>query len=133
MNRDYILMIDGDEDDYLLLKALINDVFEGTVTLDWYQRDGIAEIMICSGYYRLAMIEYKFGTENGLETIRKVKAKCPEQVVFLMTSWDETTISDDQAMQAGANGILRKSNLSKDLVKDTLSQYMMPDRFSSEE
>ncbi len=110
------------------MKTLIGDAFGGKVTLDWYQRDGVADSMICSGYYFLAMIDYQLGDENGLETIRKVKAKCPEQVVFLVTSWEEMVISDEQALQTGVNGILRKSSLSTDWMKEVLSPYVKADR-----
>jgi hypothetical protein len=43
-----ILLLDDDEVDYLLLKAMLLVAFGEDVKLDWYQKDGVAAEMICS-------------------------------------------------------------------------------------
>ncbi len=128
MNRCYVLLLDEDEDDYQLMKSFIRDAFRGNVELDWYRRDGFADTMICSGYYLLTFIEYRLGNENGIEVIRKVKAKCPDQSILLLTSWDDEVVSDEEALKAGADQVLRKSQLSIELVKTILSKYLARSR-----
>jgi DNA-binding NarL/FixJ family response regulator len=128
MDRCYILLLDEDEDDYHLLKSFVQEAFNGRVGLDWFQRDGFSDIMICSGYYLLTMVEYQLGNENGLEIIRKAKAKCPNQKIFLLTSWDEQVVSQEMALEAGANAALRKELLSIQMVRDVVSPYLKAPR-----
>lgn len=128
MERCNILLLDDDEDDYQLLKSYIQDAFSGGVTLDWYQRDGFADVMICSGYYLLTLVEYQLGDENGLEVIRKAKGQCQDQTMFLFTSWDEGVVTDERALQAGADSVLRKKDLSVGLLKERISPFLTPSR-----
>ncbi len=128
MERCNILLLDDDEDDYQLLKSYIQDAFNGDVILDWYQRDGFANVMICSGYYLLTLVEYQLGDENGLEVIRKAKAQCQDQKIFLFTSWDESVVTDERALQAGADRVLRKKDLSIEFIKKDISPYLTPSR-----
>jgi ActR/RegA family two-component response regulator len=128
MDRCYLLLLDDDEDDFQLLKSFLRDAFDEKIVLDWFQRIGFTDVMICSGYYLLALIEYQLGNENGLEVIRKAKERCPEQKILLLTSWDEQVVTDEQALQAGADQVLRKSSLSIDQVRQIISPYLMPNR-----
>ncbi len=128
MERCYILLLDDDEDDFQLLKSFLRDAFQEKVTLDWFQRDGFANTMICSGYYLLTLVEYQIGSENGLDVIRKAKEQCPDQTIFLLTSWNEDSVTDEQARSAGAERVLRKNSLSIDLIQGVISPYLAPNR-----
>jgi ActR/RegA family two-component response regulator len=123
---DELLLLDDDEDDYVLIKSLLHGAFGDSVKLDWYQKDGVANEMICSGLYRVTMVDYRLGHENGLDVIRKAKAQCPDQVVFLVTDWDYY-VSSEGAKQAGANGYLKKSELSAESFKKALSPFLKID------
>lgn len=117
MERCSILLLDDDEDDYQLLKSLVKEAFNGAIELDWFQRDGFADTMVCSGDYFVTLIEYKLGIENGLAVIQKVKAKCPQKKIFLLTSWNEEAVSDEEAYRAGADQVLRKTSISTEVIK----------------
>lgn len=121
-----ILLLDDDEDDYVLIKSLLHGAFGDSVRLDWYQKDGVSTQMVCSGIYCLTMIDYRLGSENGLEVIKKVKSHCPDEVIFLVTDWDYF-VSLDQVNQAGANGYLKKSELSVESLKMALALFLKLD------
>lgn len=118
-----LLLLDDDEDDYMLLRTMLDDCYGDAVKLDWYQKDGVANQMICSGIYRVTFVDYRLGSENGLDVIRKVKAQCPDQIIFLFTAWRQET-SADLARKAGANGLLDKMGLSIQTLKTLLSPYL---------
>ena len=118
-----LLLLDDDEDDYILLKTLLNKAFGDRVSLDWYQKDGVATEMICSGLYRIVMVDYRLGEENGLEVIRKAKAACPDRVVFMVTSWTYN-VNRETALAAGANGFFDKAELSVSVIQSEFSPYL---------
>ena len=118
-----LLLLDDDEDDYILLKTLIKEAFGDQVSLDWYQKDGVATDMICSGIYRLTLVDYQFGLENGLEVIRQAKAACPNQVVFMVTSW-VAMVDRETALAAGADGFLNKNELSVNMIRSEFAPYL---------
>jgi hypothetical protein len=120
---DELLLLDDDEDDYILMKSLLHGAFGEAVKLDWYQKNGVAIEMICSGIYAVNMVDYRLGIENGLDVIRDAKIHCPEQVVFLVTSWNHKD-QLEQAKQAGAEGYLEKTELSSELLKKIFTPYL---------
>ena len=120
---DEILLLDDDEDDYVLIKALLQGAFGEAVKLDWYQKDGVATEMICSGIYALTMVDYRLGLESGLAIIQDAKAHCPDQVIFLVTSW-ENEVDLEQARKAGAEGYLQKSGLSIEMLQRVFAPFL---------
>jgi two-component system, cell cycle sensor histidine kinase and response regulator CckA len=122
--KNYILLLDDDEDDYCLLKSMLHTAFNGKVVLNWYQRDAVAEQMICKSLYCFALIDYKIGADNGIEVIKRVKADCPEKPLFLFTSWNQELIRE-QALQAGAAGVIHKDSLSIDMLKELVEPLLV--------
>lgn len=111
-----LLLLDDDEDDYIILKQMLKDAFQEHVTLHWFQQDHFATDMICSGMYAVTLVDYKLGSENGLEVIRKAKAVCAHQKVFLLTAYQAEDL-EDQVRAVGGDGRLSKDELSISFVK----------------
>lgn len=118
-----ILLLDDDEDDYVLVKAMLHGAFDDTVNLEWFQRDSFSTMMICSGIYEVTLVDYRLGKENGLEVIRKAKAVCAAQKIVLISGWTDPSIIQ-QSEEAGADGYLSKSDLSERTLKGLLSAMM---------
>ena len=118
-----ILLLDDDEDDYVLVKSMLHTSFGATVNLDWYQKDGVATEMICSGLYVVTLVDYRLGKENGLEVLRVAKSHCPDQAIFLFTGWTHDDI-EQKAKNAGANGVLQKNQLSAETLKAAIEPFL---------
>jgi DNA-binding response OmpR family regulator len=118
-----ILLLDDDEDDYVMLKAMLAVNFHDKVKLDWYQKDGVSNDMICSGTYAVTLVDLRLGYEDGLFVIKKAKDQCSEQVVFLYTGWVQEDI-EQKAKEVGANGVIQKHLLSPELLKNLLIPYL---------
>ena len=69
------------------------------------------------------MVDYRLGVENGLDVIRNAKMNCPEQAIFLVTSWSNV-VDLEQAKQAGANGVIMKAQLSSELLKKMFAPFL---------
>ena len=118
-----VLLLDDDEDDYVLLKAMLREAFGDSVHLDWYQKDHVANGMICSGIYNVSLVDYLLGKENGIDVIRKVKAECPDQTLFLYTGFQHNPILE-RAIEAGADGYIIKAELSIQKLEEILNPYL---------
>src|SRR5512133_2231616 len=118
-----MLLLDDDEDDYMLVKSMLHSAFGEAVHLNWFQQDHFSTAMICSGFFVVTLVDYRLGTENGLEVIRKAKAQCPQQAILLLTGWPDAAIAE-QAKQAGADGFLNKTELSETVLKAALAPWL---------
>lgn len=118
-----MLLLDEDEDDFVLLQSLLQAAFGEAVTLDWYQRDHVTAEIVCNVPYAITFIEYRLGHESGLDIIKNVKTRCPERVLFLCTDWENTSLGEE-ARQAGADGFIPKGGLTPELLKRVLAPYL---------
>jgi DNA-binding NarL/FixJ family response regulator len=124
-----ILLLDDDEDDYVLVRSMLSSAFGEAVHLDWYQKDHVSTDMICSGIYTVTLVDYLLGplSANGVEVIQKAKGTCPDAVVFLFTGWrDQKAIN--LALEAGANGHISKDEVSVQHLKEVLLPFLPHDK-----
>lgn len=63
----------------------------------------------------LIFMDIKLPGENGLELTGKIKAKCPDVIVIILTSYD-TLEYREAAAQAKANHFLSKGTSSKETI-----------------
>jgi DNA-binding NarL/FixJ family response regulator len=92
--------------------------------MDWYQRDTVADGIICENPYTLSLIDYRVGFENGIEIIKKVKARCPQKAVFLYTDWGDSRLLEE-ALDAGAAGVIKKSSLCPEIIQQYIEPYLI--------
>lgn len=111
-----ILMVDDDEDDYVLTRQMLSDSQGGKYFLDWANsyEDGWQKLLM-NGYDAVLM-DYDLGPHNGLELIRDAVANdCPFPII-LFTGRGSYEV-DLQAMQAGAALYLTKSEVNPLLLE----------------
>ena len=118
-----VLLLDDDEDDYMLVKSMLHSLYGDTVHLNWFQQDHFSTTMICSGFFTVTLVDYRLGTEDGLAIIRKAKAQCPERNILLLTGWPDDSIAE-RAQQVGADGYLNKAELSETVLKAALAPWL---------
>ncbi len=63
----------------------------------------------------LIFMDIKLPGENGLELTNKIKAKCPDVIIVILTSYD-TPEYREAAAQAKANHFLSKGTSSKETI-----------------
>ena len=110
-----VLLIEDDEEDYILTRELFEDIPERKYQLEWAASFEAGVKAIQENGFDIYLVDYRLGRENGLELLNevsKVDAHCP---FILLTGLDNRDL-DIEAMEAGASDFLVKGNLTADLL-----------------
>ena len=114
-----ILLVDDDEDDYLITRDLLSDIDEFSFKLDW--RDSYVSGLqaIRCRHYDVCLLDYYLGERNGLELLQEA-LNCGIKTPFiLLTGRGDRTI-DSQAIQAGAADYLVKGQITGALLERSI-------------
>ena len=111
-----ILLIDDDEDDYLLTRDLLSEIKHHSVTLDWEQGYAAARAAIARDAHDVYLLDYRLGSDNGLGLLREAVANGCAAPLILLTGQNDRAI-DNEAMQAGAADYLIKGQMDASLLE----------------
>lgn len=114
-----VLIIDDDEDDYILTRELFSLVKAGNYSLDWassYEEGlrtaGLREHHVC-------LVDYRLGAHTGVELIREAReSRCSTPMILLTGSGDHDI--DVAAMDAGATDYLIKDETTPTRLERTI-------------
>ncbi|MCD6384550.1 diguanylate cyclase response regulator [Candidatus Sumerlaeota bacterium] len=114
-----ILLIDDDEEDYILTKDMLSGIEDVNFKLDWVStyEDGLNAIK-CSEH-DVYLIDYRLGAKDGLELMREALAYGCSAPMLLLTSQGDRKV-DLSAMHFGAAGYLEKAQLSPSLLERSI-------------
>lgn len=110
-----VLLIDDDEDDYLLIRDSLREVTGETFSLDWaagYEQ-GLEKAQ--KREHDLFLIDYRLGEHNGLELLKKLLEEDQRTPMILLTGYGDRDV-DLEAMRLGAADYLVKGQLSPQLL-----------------
>ncbi len=110
-----ILLVEDDEDDYMIIKDYLSDSFlpyEITWAIDY---DHFLT-QIKQGSFDLVITDYLLGTTSGIEVLKRVKEKDAFTPVILLTGKGSTTI-DMEAMKLGASDYLVKGSFDASTIE----------------
>ncbi len=114
-----VLLIEDDEDDYLLTRELLGEI-EGTkYNLHWVPDYDSGLERLKSGYYDVILIDHYFGGTTGVEMVREAVAAGCATPMILLTGLGDREI-DLAAMEAGAADYLEKSSLTAPLLERSI-------------
>lgn len=117
--RIRILLIDDDEDEYLLTRDLIADIPGGRYTLAWESEFDAALAAICRGEFDVYLIDFRLGAKTGLDLLKaKQDHQCPGPVI-LLTGEGQTAI-DHAAEDAGADDYLEKGRFDSVVLERSI-------------
>jgi PAS domain S-box-containing protein len=118
-----LMLIDGDGDDFLLVKRLLSDVRFATFHLDWAQtyEDGLEAM--CRSDHDAYLLDFRMGEHNGLEMISEAVARGCDAAIIMLTPQGNHEV-DSEAMHAGAADYLVKDLLSKEHLERSLRYSM---------
>ncbi len=114
-----ILLVENDEDDYVLVQAFLADIGDLPTQLTWVSNSGDALERLKSDTYDLMLVDCHLGQLDGLEFVREVQARrCPTPVIMLTSQNDRDM--DLAAMRAGAVDYLEKDQITLPLLERAL-------------
>ena len=114
-----VLLVEDDEDDYLLVKEMLAEAREASYTLDWVAGFDAAREALRRPTFDVGLLDYRLGKGTGLDLLREaVGAGCPAPLILLTGKGDREV--DLAAMKAGAADYLPKDRLTADLLERAL-------------
>jgi two-component system, cell cycle sensor histidine kinase and response regulator CckA len=114
-----VLLIDDDEDDYILTRDWLSEFQVAGCELSWIDDYEAAQDVIIQNQYHIYLVDYRLGIHSGLELLRQAVAKGCSSPIILLTGQGDREI-DIEAMKAGAADYLEKSQLTAPLLERSI-------------
>jgi len=111
-----VLIVEDDEDDYLIIEACIRDIPQKEFLIDWCYEYEEALKRIGEGNYDIYFIDYLLGEKTGLDLLRDAIALGCEDPLVLLTGIGNREV-DVQAMTIGAVDYLVKSEINREKLE----------------
>lgn len=119
-----ILLIEDDEDDYVLVRDLLNLIPGSGHTLDWVKTYDEGLDALRGEYHDVCLLDYRLGERNGMGILKWTRDNgCSIPVVFLTGQGGYTV--DVEAMQAGAADYLSKGEATPSLLERSIRNAVL--------
>ncbi len=125
-----VLLIEDDEDDYILTQALLNEIGLNEYHLDWessYEK-GLEAVLKCT--HDVCLLDYRLGKKDGLQLLVEAEERGAHPPIILLTGQGRYEL-DVKAMNSGAADYLVKNELQPAMLERSI-RYTI-DRRQSEE
>jgi PAS domain S-box-containing protein len=114
-----VLLVEDDEDDYILTRDLLADIPGHRFVLDWVNTYSKGLDSMLLNQHDLVLVDYRLGAENGISLLRAAIERGCQAPVILLTGAGQHEI-DLEAMQAGAADYLVKAGLRADTLERSI-------------
>ena len=115
-NSIRILIVDDDEDDFLIISDYIRNINPTRFVLHWCYHYLEALTHMKNHNYDLYFVDYRLGAKTGLELLKEaISSQCEEPIVLLTGKGNYKV--DMEAMQAGAVDYLIKTELTSEKLE----------------
>ncbi len=111
-----ILIIEDDQDDFLIIQASINDIPDKRFRIDWCYDYADALQRISKAAYDIYFVDYLLGARTGLELLYDAKSMGCDEPLILLTGIGNRDV-DIQAMTSGAVDFLVKSEINTEKLE----------------
>jgi signal transduction histidine kinase len=120
------LLIDDDQDDFILTKELLADITDERYIVDWASTYDAGLAAIRDGTHDVYLLDYRLEMRTGIDMLREVRALGGSGPVILLTGYGHTR-TDLEALAAGADDYLEKSGITSAIlersIRYTLAQH----------
>ena len=110
-----VLLVEDDEDDYVLIRDLLSEVREQQFHLDWVATFEAALQTIEQQQHDVYLVDYRLGERNGLELLNSIDRQYSVPVIILSGQGDREL--DIAALRSGAADYLDKTYLHSSLLE----------------
>jgi PAS domain S-box-containing protein len=110
-----ILLVEDDEDDFVLTRDALRSISRGRMVLEWVDNGEQALAELKTGRHDVCLVDYRLDASTGLELLARMRQQGWLGPVILLTGMSDEAL-DEQAMKAGAADFLDKSQLTPTLL-----------------
>lgn len=114
-----ILLIEDDEDDYVLVRGLLYEVKARSYQLDWKSTYEDALQGTEHDQYDACLLDYRLGERDGIQFLHEMSARDSKLPIILLTGQGNYEV-DMQAMQSGASDYLVKDQITGPLLERSI-------------
>ena len=114
-----ILLVEDDEDDYMITREFLEEIPGRRVDLTWVDCYDKGMNLVRAGGVDICLVDYRIGGHTGLEFLESAKSNGLEVPMVLLTGVGQRDV-DVAATAAGAADFLDKSELSATILDRTI-------------
>ena len=114
-----VLLVEDDEDDFILTRDLFNEIRSRPVQLDWKKTFATGLEAMVRNEHDICLSDYRLGPETGIALLRAAIERGCKAPIILLTGQGEREI-DLEAMKAGAADYLIKGRLDAGLLERSI-------------
>lgn len=111
-----ILLVDDDEDYYVITRDLFDEAGRGRFALEWVDNFDEALVAMARNAHDVCMVDYRLEARNGIDLLRQARAAGCTTPTILFTGTGDHQI-DIEAMRAGAVDYLDKDGVTAQLLE----------------
>jgi two-component system, cell cycle sensor histidine kinase and response regulator CckA len=114
-----VLLVEDDEDDYIIARDLFAEIRGNQFTLKWVKTFQAGLDMMLLNQHDVCLVDYRLGAQNGVDLLRAALERGCQAPIILLTGTGEHQI-DVEAMRAGAADYLIKGQLRSDSLERSI-------------
>jgi signal transduction histidine kinase len=114
-----ILLVEDDEDDYVLTRDLVAGIQNGRFHLDWASDYTAGLEVMGRNEHDVYLVDYRLDARTGLDLLREARDRGCRGPIVLLTGLGEREV-DLQAMKSGAADYLVKGRIDSSLLERSL-------------
>ncbi|MBL4720710.1 MAG: EAL domain-containing protein [Alphaproteobacteria bacterium] len=113
MNAPRVMIVEDDEDDFILARDLLQEVYGADIEVDWAPawKDGLDALVAAK--HDVFLVDYRLGARDGLDLVQEANAQGCMAPIILLSGQDSPEI-DLRAMSVGAQDYLVKDSITAD-------------------
>jgi PAS domain S-box-containing protein len=126
-----VLLIDDDQEDFLLVSDMLAEAENTRFKLAWVQTYEAGLEAISKGEHDVYLLDYSMGTPNGLDLLKTaVEGGCKAPIIFLTAHGNYAV--DLKAMEAGASDYLAKGEFTVPILERSIRYSIMSKHIEEE-
>lgn len=118
-NITRVMLVDDDEDYYVLMRAFLSDLPFAHFQLDWVTGYDQAMEAISQGNHQVYLIDYRIGEHDGLELLKSAQEAGCNAPIIMLTGRGDIEV-DLAAMKAGASSYFNKNTLNQETLESAI-------------
>lgn len=123
-----VLVIDDDEDDFLIARDLLREVSRDAYKVEWAEDAEAAFARLAAAPpCDICLLDYRLRRVNGLELLSNIRAAGFDLPVILLTGQDDRLI-DEEAVRRGASDYLVKGQIDSALLERSIRYALRQSR-----
>jgi PAS domain S-box-containing protein len=104
-----ILLVEDNEDDYIITRDLLSEIDDGRFRLEWVESYDTAIEAMKRCQHDVYLLDYRLGGRDGMDLLRQMMRDCLRSPVIMLTGQDRDGL-DAEALNAGASDYLVKGS-----------------------